>query len=282
MRMGAFSIASVFGILGYLGTAVAAPQVLLVVTPTDELPLTCENGICATEVAAICLQPDRANPTRGARYGVRAGDAGIKGPSSTRVEDTMTLVGRNAAGVETVLPAAELLRINAEREHFAVTLSVDRSVMDARGLTSLAVRVTGNVLLFPEADAADPKPQTPSDIEVAATTQRQTAERILGKRSDKVTGASLVRTAMNSLPRSRATSETERVAARDAALRVPATPQAREHAAEAFFACRNVSDNMMIKRYDSRYGYRDCLGIMHDGLIDSVNKEYWNALKAGS
>lgn len=282
MRMGAFSIASVFGLLGYLGTAAAAPQVLMVVTPTDELPLTCENGICATEVAAICLQPDRANPVRGARYGVRAADAGVRGASSTRVEDTMTLVGRDEAGRETALPTADLLRINAERDHYAVTLSVDQSVLQARGLASLAVRVTGNVLLFPKTDGVDPKPQTPSDVEIAETSQRRTAERILGKRFDTVEGASLVRTAMNALPRVRATTEAERAAAREAALRLPATPQARAHAKDAFFACRNVSDNLMIRRYDSRYGYRDCLGIMHDGLIDSVNKEYWNALKAGS
>ena len=41
----------------------------------------------------------------------------------------MTLVGTDATGRETVLPAAKLLHINAERDHYAVTLSVDEAVM---------------------------------------------------------------------------------------------------------------------------------------------------------
>ena len=53
-------------------------------------------------------------------------------------------------------------------------------------------------------------------------------------------------------------------------------------ASEAFEACRNVSDLAISRRYDARYSYRDCLGIMHDDLIDGVNKQYWDALKAGS
>ena len=62
----------------------------------------------------------------------------------------------------------------------------------------------------------------------------------------------------------------------------PASPRARTLAGEAFEACRNVSDLAIVTRYDSRYSYRDCLGIMHDDLIDGVNKQYWDALKAGS
>ncbi|NKB57761.1 MAG: hypothetical protein GKS00_15660 [Alphaproteobacteria bacterium] len=282
MRIGIFAVSSVLAAVGFLGAAAAAPQVLMVVTPTDELPLTCENGLCSTEVAAICLQPDRGNPARGKNYSVRESDANIRGARSTRVEDTMTLVGTDAAGHEKILPATNTLRIKAERDHFAVTLSVDEAVMRQNGLTSLAVRVTGNVLLFPEADKNDPNPQTASDIEVAKTMQRGTAKRILSKRSDKVVGASVVQVAMNALPRDRATNEDERVSARDAALSKTVSKTALSHAKEAFYACRSVSDHAIIKRYDSRYSYRACLGIMHDDLIDGVNKEYWNALKAGS
>ncbi len=282
MRVGVLTIASVLSVFGFMGAAVAAPQVLMVVTPSDNMPLTCENGVCATEVAAICLQPDRGNPVRGKNYSVRESDANIRGARSTRVEDGMTLVGVDRVGQEQILPAENILHIKAERDHFAVTLSVDEAVMRDRGLASLAVRITGNVLLFPEADKGDPNPQTPSDIEVAKTMQRGTAERVLNKRSDKVVGASVVQHAMNALPRDRATNELERKQARETALSKTMSKTALSHAQEAFLACRSVSDHAMIKRYDSRYGYRACLGIMHDDLIDSVNKEYWQALKAGS
>lgn len=282
MRVGVFTVASILGAMGYAGAAVAAPQVLMVVTPSDEMPLTCENGICSTEVAAICLQPDRGNPQRGKRYSARTSETEIRGARSTRIEDTMTLVGTDAAGHEKILPAANLLNINAERDHYAVTLSVDESVMDQYGLTALAVRVTGNILLFPDADRGDPNPQTPSDVEVAKTMQRGTAERVLAKHGDELTGARMVRNAMNVLPRDRASNEAERQAARDSAMQRPASQNAVAYVKDAFFACRSVTDHAVIKRYDSRYSYRACLGVMHDGLIDGVNKKYWDALKAGS
>jgi hypothetical protein len=278
----AFAITSILGILGFIAAAAAAPQVLMVVTPSDEIPLTCENGSCSAEVAAICLQPDRSNPQRGKSYRLRARDANIRGARSTRVEDTMILMGRTAAGQEKILPAAKLLNISAEREHYAVTLSVDEAVIYQHGLTSLAVRVTGNVLLFPDADQGDPNPQTPSDLKIAKTTQRGTAERVLSNHSDEITGARLVRYAMNVLPRDRASSKTERLAAREGAMRQPAPADAVAHVKDAFYACRSVTDHTIIKRYDSRYSYRACLGVMHDELIDGVNKKYWDALKAGS
>ena len=282
MRVGVFAVASILGAVGFIGAGFAAPQVLMVVTPSDEMPLICENGICSTEVAAICLQPDRSNPQRGKSYSVRESDADIRGARSTRIEETMTLVGKDAAGRETVLPAAKLLHIKAERDHFAVTLSVDEAVMRQFGLASLAVRVTGNVLLFPDADQGDPNPQTPSDIEVAKTMQRGTAERVLANHSDELTGARMVRSAINALPRDRATNESERQAARDTAMGKSGSNSAVAYAEDAFFACRSITDHTIIQRYDFRYSYRACLGVMHDELIDGVNKTYWDALKAGS
>ena len=127
------------------------------------------------------------------------------------------MIGRTAAGQETVLPAAKLLNVNAEREHYSVTLSVDEVVMRQHGLTSV-VRVTGNVLLFPDADQDDPNPQTTSDLQIVETTQRGTAERVLSKHDDELTDARMVRYAINALPRDRASSETEREAARNAAM----------------------------------------------------------------
>ena len=50
------------------------------------------------------------------------------------------------------------MRINAERDYYVVTLSVDEKLMQQYGLISLAVRVMGNVLLFLDADQDDPIP----------------------------------------------------------------------------------------------------------------------------
>jgi hypothetical protein len=280
MRISIFAIAAVLGLAAT--PAMAAPQVLMVVTPSDILPMNCEGGLCSSEVAAICLQPDRANPVRGKEYRVIEDTAQIPGAKSSNIEDTITLVGIAADGRQISLPTSRYLRIRAERDHFAVTLSVDASVLRKFALESLSVRITGNVLLFPDAVDQDPEPQTEADMMIARTTLRAVAKRILGQRADTLGGAKVVRSAMNALPRNRGTTEGERYAARQIAAALRATPRARVLAGEAFEACRNVSDLAIVTRYDSRYSYRDCLGIMHDDLIDGVNKQYWDALKSGS
>src|SRR3546814_19100379 len=61
---------TLLGMACFVGIAAAAPQVLLVVTPKDEMPLVCAGGSCSTAVTAICLQPDRANPVRGPDYSI--------------------------------------------------------------------------------------------------------------------------------------------------------------------------------------------------------------------
>ena len=282
MRISVFAIAAILGLAAVAAPASAAPQVLMVVTPTDTLPMNCEGDLCSTEVAAICLQPDRANPVRGKNYSVFADTAQIKGAKSSSVKDTMSLIGVAPDGRRISLPTWRHLRIRAERDHFAVTLSADEALLRQYGLASLAVRVTGNALLFPDAVDQDPNPQTDADVAIARSTLRRVAERILGQRADTLGGAKVVRTAINALPRNRPTTEGERQAARKIAQITRATPKARSLAGEAFLACRNVSDLAVNTRYDSRYSYRNCLGIMHDDLIDGVNKQYLDALKSGS
>ncbi|MDA0663944.1 MAG: hypothetical protein O3B08_14065 [Proteobacteria bacterium] len=282
MRLGVFTAAAVIGVAGLAGSIQAAPQVLLVVTPTEELPLTCESGACTAEVAAICLQPDRANPERGKGYSVAAEPAGVNGAKSTRKNDTMTLIGETADGRQVVLPAGQFLRVLAERDHFAVTLSVDESVMQRNGLAALSVRITGNVLLFPDAEPQDGNPQTEADKQIAQTTLRGVAEKVLEQRGDTLDGAKMVRTAINALPRNRHTTEAERRDAQVRALQARVSDKAKAHAENAFNACGSVADGAGGAGSNAHYGYRHCLGIMHDGLIDGVNREYWDALKAGS
>ena len=281
MRFGLIAAAAAFGVAGAVSAASAAPQVLLVVAPTDDVPLRCENGLCTAEVAAICLQPDRANPERGKRYNAMSTVSDVPGVKSTRKEDTMTLVGETADGRQIELPTGKYLHINAERDQYAVTLSVDEAVKRDFGLATLTVRVTGNVLLFPDVEPRDANPQTESDKQIAQTSQRGLAQQILGKRTDTLDGAKVVRSAINALPRDRKTTVSERLKAQADALRARVSAKAREKAEGAFTTCGSVGDGAGAGEV-AVYGYRHCLGIMHDELIDGVNREYWDALKAGS
>src|SRR3546814_7185770 len=101
-------------------------------------------------------------------------------------------------------------------------------------------------------------------------------------RGDQIDGAKAVRTALNALPRNRATTVEERDAARAEAMQIDISDAAKQHAAGAFDACSSVGDRAIDKTYDYRYSYRACLGVMHDRMIGTVNKEYWDVLKAGS
>src|SRR3546814_2938049 len=72
-------------------------------------------------------------------------------------------------------------------------------------------------------------------------------------RGDQIDGAKAVRTALNALPRNRATTVEERDAARAEAMQIDISDAAKQHAAGAFDACSSVGDRAIDKTYDYRY-----------------------------
>ena len=46
MRISIVAVAAILGLAAGVAPASAAPQVLMVVTPTDTLPMNCEGGVC--------------------------------------------------------------------------------------------------------------------------------------------------------------------------------------------------------------------------------------------
>lgn len=249
--------------------ASAAPQILLVVSPDEEIPMRCEGTSCTVELTAICLQPDRANPTRGTHY--VALDA-----------DTLRLEGKTDDGRMLTLPITKTMQILAEREHTAVTLSVPRSYLATYKVSELTVRLKGNVVLAPQAVAKDENPQSEADIALAKTTLRKTAESVIRRRGDQVAAAGLVRKAINALPRGRAPTQAERATAETEAMTAPAPAKSMTQAKAAFDTCRGIGDTFSNRWYHNWFSYRNCLGVEHDSLVEDVNKEYWEVLKAGS
>src|SRR3546814_18599765 len=61
--------------------------------------------------------------------------------------------------------------------------------MKEHGLTDLLIRLTGNVVLAPREATGDTNPQTESDLALAQTVLRKTAEGVLGRRGDQIDGA---------------------------------------------------------------------------------------------
>jgi hypothetical protein len=273
-----FAATCLFGLANVTLGAVAAPQALLLVAPGDDLQLVCERGECAVEVPTICLQPERATPLLGTPYAV------IEDPEDEpRVEPALTLVGHTADGREVTLPAAGNLGITAERGHSAVKLSVPRAVLQTFGLTSLTVRLARHVALVPEVADGDPM-QTEAELALVRGPLRRVAEQVLTSRGEQVAGARVVRDVINALPRGRRASPAERGAAWRQALGIRPAETSDEisdgalgTAGKAYNVCLGIGSAVMA------FGdYRDCLELMLDELINTINGAYWDALKFGS
>ena len=277
MRAMRFAATCLFGLANVTPAAAAAPQALLLVATGDDLQLVCERGECAAEVSTICLQQERADPPLGTPYAV------IEDPEDgPRVEPALTLVGHTADGREVTLPAAGNLGITAERGHSAVKLSVPRAVLQTFGLTSLTVRLARHVALAPEVADGDPV-QTEAELALVRGPLRRVAEQVLTSRGEQVAGARVVRNVINALPRGRRASPAERGAAWRQALGIRPAGNSDEisdgalgQAGSAYKICLGIGRHM-------GFGdYRDCLGVRHDELINTINGAYWDALKFGS
>ncbi len=276
MRAMLFAATCLFG-LANVTPGVAAPQALLLVATGDDLQLVCERGECAAEVSTICLQLERADPLVGTPYAV------IEDPEEEpRVEPALTLVGHTADGSEVTLPVAGNLAITAERGHSAVKLSVPRAVLQTFGLTSLTVRLARHVALASEVADGDPM-QTEAELALARGPLRRVAEQVLTSRGEQVAAARVVRDVLNALPRGRRASRAERGAAWRQALGIRPAGNSDEisdgalgQAGSAYKICLGIGRHM-------GFGdYRDCLGVRHDELINTINGAYWDALKFGS
>ncbi len=276
MRAMLFAATCLFG-LANVTPGVAAPQALLLVATGDDLQLVCERGECAAEVSTICLQLERADPLVGTPYAV------IEDPEEEpRVAPALTLVGHTADGSEVTLPVAGNLAITAERGHSAVKLSVPRAVLQTFGLTSLTVRLARHVALASEVADGDPM-QTEAELALARGPLRRVAEQVLTSRGEQVAAARVVRDVLNALPRGRRASAAERGAAWRQALGIRPAGNSDEisdgalgPAGGAYKICLGIGRHM-------GFGdYRDCLGVRHDELINTINGAYWDALKFGS
>ena len=283
MRAMFFAVMCLFCLANLPGGAVAAPQALLVVATGDDLQLFCERGECAAEISTICLQQERPVPLPGTHYTV------IEDPQDqSRVEPALTLIGHTADGRAVALPAAGTLDIIAERGHSTVKLSVPRTVLHRFGLTRLTVRVARHVVLAPEVAGGDPT-QTEADLALVRGPLRRVAEQVLTSRSEQVAAARVVGTVINLLPRERGTSRAERDAVWRQALGIRATENSDEisdaglgQARRAYKICLGIGSAAMGFGGGANDDYRDCLGVMHDELINTINNVYWDVLNFGS
>jgi hypothetical protein len=276
--------AAVFSLFAAAG-AQAAPQTLLLVAQGDDLHFTCAGEHCSAEGTSLCLQYERASPTRGTPYElVNEARYGTGRPTG------LTLIGQTASGTEKTLPL-DSLKIASERDHMAVRFRIDKALLAAHGVKTAKLRVAHNVVLAPVWGPGDANPQLESDIELSMGPMRTVAEGTLKHQKPEVRVAHMVRDTLNALPRGRVATNDERKTAFDKALTLHAQKDGGvlqrdvDEARKNIASCDFINDGEMWYRgyYEKVSRYRGCLGQRHDNLIKGVNQTYWKSMQgAGS
>ncbi len=238
----------------------AAPQVLALLATDGPTALKCEDGRCAAEFSAYCLQRERPDPDDGIAY--RATD------------DGMTLIVSAGDGTRREIPAADHVSIVTERSYTAVRVSLPERLLQEWNATQVALEVGPRVTLIPLPIADDPEPQTEADIALAVGPQRSVGERLVDRSSPDSDVVRITNVLINALPeRGRVTPDQRgSLWARVIAPRAAALPAASVESAGAVYdRCqRKVS----IGRY---FSLRRCLEAAHDALMVGLNSKYWNA-----
>jgi len=260
MRMPMLLGATVLAAAVPLAGAHAAPQVLALLATDSPTTLKCEDGRCAAEFSAYCLQRERPIPEPGVAY--------------KATDDGMTLIVRTADGAGREIPAADHVGIVTERSYTAVRVSLPERLLEAWNAADVAIEVGHRVSLVPLPVAGDPEPQTEADIALAVGPQRALGERLVDRSSPDGDVARITNALINALPEHGRAAPEERggLWATVVGPRAASFPGATiESAGEVYDWCqRKVS----IGRY---FSLRRCLETAHDALMVGLNARYWSA-----
>ncbi len=246
--------------------AVADPQMLGVVQTASAVPLHCANGECGAELTSICLQEERATPTPGYRY-------------FAHNPDTIGLTGIRRDGSRVALLVEDALKFAAARGYSAVRVSVPEDILRQHDIASVEISVGDGLTLIPEKKPNDDASRlTEADIELGAGVLRQTASAIVDRDSDKAHASQILARMIDDLPRSGRASLETRIGLWVAA----AEPHAADLSARGVHRARSAYNGCYRQTRLGDKTLRQCLGKVHDGFIQDLNKDYWEAVKTGT
>jgi len=265
IRLLAFAIcgASAFS----LSNALAASQLLGVVASAEPISMTCADGECTVELSAFCLERDRAMPIDGAPY--RPLDP-----------DKITLVLIDKDGVESRISDAPNVQVASERDFHAVKVSVPQSILQEHGGAGIAVAVSPELMLAPQAVENDPQPITDDEIVRARESWHSVASTLFDSDSHELGRVRILNRLINALPSQigvdLATSDKIwRQVVSDEIQADRSDPMIVE-VASIYSSCRLGATSPwppMLRR---------CLQMNHDAIIGGINSQYWQAVDTGS
>jgi hypothetical protein len=259
----------VLGLAGFAHPASAEPQSLLLVAAGD-VELVCDGAECAADATTLCLQPDRDVPKKGTAYEVMR-EAGTP--------PALALIGVQADGREIVLPYIVPIGITAERRFLAVRLAVAADVRARFDIASLRVRVRESVILAPATEAVDEAAK--ARLGEALRALRPIAETHLARNAERVAAARMTHDVVNALPRGRFATYDEL----EGAWRQAAAARAQNAAATTESRVRRIARaavDTCALRGSVAFARRECVGGMHNRIMQDINYEYWDAVKPGS
>lgn len=243
-----------------LAGAEAAPQVLALLATDGATTLKCEDGRCAAEFSAYCLQRERPDPDDGIAY--------------QATDDGMTLIVTAADGTRRQIPATDYVSIVTQRSYTAVRVSVPEGLLQEWNATEIALEVGQRVSLIPLPTADDPEPQTEADIALAVGPQRAVGARLVDRSAEASDAVRLTNAMINALP------ERGRVAPgrRGNLWAEVIEPRAGGHSRESIEYAGRIYDGCQRKvEHGLVFSLRRCLEAGHDALMIGLNVRYWNA-----
>ncbi len=249
---------------GILGTASAAPQMLVLLENGGRTPLQCRGESCVAELAAMCLQPERHIPRAGRAY--------------TPLDGQKLLVtGQDHDGRALRLPVPPTAKLAALRSHLSVRLEVSKPWLQRHFRVVDGVVVAQAAVLRPEAEAGDERPITIAEEAEAATRAQSTARDAFAAHPGSVLTARISNYVINALPRDRDVDDKALVATWRAAVAEMSDPGA--DLTTARFAVDYC-------QYSARNGLADslhtCLQGRQDRALEDVHQGYVDALATGS
>ena len=254
------------------GAAQAAPQALALVATKGKVGLVCEGRECGAEVTSFCLDAGRFSPPRGTEYRVAGGGQ-------------IRLTGITEDGRALVLDARSHLRFESARRHLAVRVSMDRSALEALGVSRVEIEIAENVALLPVPWPGDPDPITEGEAALFTGPLRQLGSLVVDDNAGRMQAARVTSRMINLLPPRGGAGAARGEAGGGETLWRRATaasgadslsPAARKRARGAFELCRFVGS------VGGPSSLRRCLQEQHDGFVEFLNSKFWEAVKTGT
>ena len=265
IRFTSISIAALFVIVVGTPSAIAAPQVLAVLSTGNGAAMTCEDGVCAASLSTYCLQQHRSSPDLGAPYHAA-------NPTS------FTLVLHMPDGSLKSILAPSMVTYKAERGYKSVEAAMSEQVLADLGAVSARLMIRSNASLIPDPVEDDLDPLSEAEIALAVGPSLMMGARLVDG-SEEAQAARVLGVILRAIPEWQGWPKTTR---KGLWTKIEDIAQKENIQGDTYSLMESQFDACADEYEDSKYhGIGYCILKHHDNEILKLNKTYWDS-QAGS